>query len=119
MIGATAYSPTPPGSSWWPGTSRMPSAGDRSASASTSAGVTTVWSARTPESRRDGVSSARASSAAASSSHSQPLGDLGQPAAGECDPDELVVHPGGQGQGLALLGDDGPEHLGDDLVEPH
>ena len=73
MIGATAYSPTPPGSWWWPGTSRMPSAGERSASASTSAGVTTVRSARTPASRRDGVSSARASSAAASSSHSQSL----------------------------------------------
>ncbi len=52
MIGATAYSPTPPGSSWCPGTSRMPSAGERSASASTSAGVTMAWSARFSDSRR-------------------------------------------------------------------
>ena len=50
--------------------------------------------------------------------HGEPLGHLGQPAAGERDLHELVVHAGGQRQRLALLGDDGAEDLGHDLVQP-
>jgi hypothetical protein len=47
------------------------------------------------------------------------LGDLGQPTAAERDVDELVMHAAGEHQRLALLADDGAEHLGDDLAHPH
>ena len=50
--------------------------------------------------------------------HGQPLGDLGQPAAGERHLHELVVHAGGQRERLPLLGDDGAEDLRHDLVHP-
>jgi hypothetical protein len=91
--------------------------------------VTTVWSARTPEPvadlghvvARPGAGDdlavgAETEDRGALEHHGQPLGDLGQPAAGERHLHELVVHAGGQRERLALLRDDRAEDLGDDLV---
>ena len=98
MIGATAYSPTPPGSWWWPGTSRMPSAGERSASASTSAGVTTVLvgaHAGEPPRRRElgqGV-------VGGGVEQPQPVADLGDVVPGAGAGDDLAVGPQAQHRG--------------------
>jgi hypothetical protein len=126
MIGATAYSPTPPGSSWWPvgPHAREPAGRGELGQRVVGGGVQQpqpvadlgdlVLRAGTGDHLAVGPQTEHRG---AVQHHGQPRGHLGQAAAGERDLHELVVHAGGQRQRLALLGDDGTQHLGDDLVE--